>query len=97
MTRTAEAANRWVVPGSRLFSHGPVRLMLGRIAPGWRTTRQSGSPPDVGALHGVAPLLFPEQPRRIGMQGAADGAGDRQDAGDKERCHNRQKDEWVLS
>ena len=30
------------------------------------------------------------------MQGAADWAGDRQNTGDKQRCHNRQKDEWVL-
>ena len=45
------AANRWVVPGSRLFSHVRIGLTLRQISRGWRDTRQSGSPPDVGQSH----------------------------------------------
>ncbi len=42
------AANRWVVPGSRLFSPVAARLVMRRKFAGSPDTRQSGSPPGVG-------------------------------------------------
>jgi len=42
------AANRWVVPGSRLFSHVAARLVMRRNLRGWPDTLQSGSPPGAG-------------------------------------------------
>src|ERR1700757_3674891 len=44
------AANRWDVPGSRLFSYVSAGPMMRRSREGWRDTCQSGSPPGVGAL-----------------------------------------------
>jgi hypothetical protein len=43
--RAIELRKRWVVPGSRLFSHVSARLVMRRRLRGWRDTRQSGSPP----------------------------------------------------
>ena len=42
------AANRSVVPGSRLFSHVSAGLVLRRNSQGRKDTRQSGSPPGAG-------------------------------------------------
>ena len=39
------AANRWVVPGSRLLPHVSAGFVMERIREGRRNTRQSGSPP----------------------------------------------------
>jgi hypothetical protein len=44
------AANRWDVPGRRLFSHVSAGPMMRRKLRGWRDTCQSGSPPGVGVL-----------------------------------------------
>jgi hypothetical protein len=47
--RAIELRKRWVVPGSRLFSHVSARLMMRGRLRGWRDTRQSGSPPGVAS------------------------------------------------
>ena len=47
--RAIELRKRWVVPGSRLFSHVSARLVMRRRLRGWRDTRQSGSPPGVAS------------------------------------------------
>ena len=43
-----KAANRWVIPGSRLFLHVSAGLVLRRNSRGWKGSRLSGSPPGAG-------------------------------------------------
>jgi len=56
-TRTHRAANRWDVPGSRLFSDISVGLVMRRNLRGWQDTRQSGSPPGAGLQQRAWPTI----------------------------------------